>query len=134
MKYYLAKTEPDGYSIDRFANDKFTSWNGVNNPQAVNFLKQMQPKDLVLIYHTQNERAIVGLAEVIGNSRPDPDNSRSWLVDMKFIRKFEPPWVSLHEIKSSGEFSDFRLVRQSRLSVMDVPEKFIQYLKKKGVL
>jgi predicted RNA-binding protein with PUA-like domain len=133
MKYYLVKTEPSVYSIDKFKEDTTTSWNGVRNPQSLQFLKVMKPTDLVLIYHTEGEKAIVGLAEVLGNSRPDPNDEKSWLVDMKFIKKFSEPFVTLKDIKLSGKFPHFRLVTQSRLSVMDVPEDFIAYLKEKGL-
>jgi predicted RNA-binding protein with PUA-like domain len=133
MKYFLAKTDPETYSIDDFAKEKKTTWDGVHNPTAVLFLKEMKKGDLVLIYHSQTDKAIVGLAEVIGNSRPDPKDTRTWLVDFKFIKKFKEPYVTLSQIKESGKFDDFRLVRQGRLSTMDVPNEFITYLKKEGV-
>lgn len=129
--YYLVKTEPSVYSIDKFKEDSLTSWNGVRNPQAIQCMKQMKPASLVLIYHTEGQKAIVGLAEVIGNSRPDPADGKSWLVDMKFIRKFSEPYVTLKDIKSSGKFPHFRLVTQSRLSVMPVPEDVVEFLKEK---
>lgn len=130
MIYFLAKTEPSTYSIEQLAQDGTTTWDGVSNPTAVQFLKKMQPGDKVLIYHSGKQRAIVGLAEVVGKSRPDPQNPRSWLVDFKYIRTFEEP-ISLREIKETDKFQDFRLVYQSRLSTMDVPEKFIAWLKQK---
>ena len=133
MKYYLAKTEPQEYSIDSLAKKGTDVWNGVRHPAAVMFLKQMQKGDRVLIYHTGDEKAIVGLAEVVGNSRPDPNDSRSWLEDFKFIKKFEPPFVTLKEVKESQKFPDFRLVREPRLSVMPVPDDFISWLRNKGV-
>lgn len=128
MRYFLAKTEPEEYSIDDLAHEKVASWDGVTNPQAVIFLKQMQKGDRVLIYHSGREKALVGLAEVVGNSRPDPKEPKSWLVDFKFLKKFELPHVTLAEIKKSGKFSSFRLVRQARLSTMDVPQEFVDWL------
>lgn len=133
MHYFLAKTDPETYSIDQFATEKKTTWNGVRNPQAVIFLKQMRPGDRVLIYHSQGQSCIVGLASVIGNSRPDPTDTRSWLVDFKFERKFAEPFITLQEIKQTGKFTDFRLVRQGRLSTMDVPSEFVSYLQARGV-
>ncbi len=134
MKYFLVKTDPETYSIDDLAKLKVDKWDGVRNPQAVNFLKQMQKGDKVLIYHSQGENSIVGLAEVTGNQGPDLQYPRSWLVNFKFIRKFKQPFVTLQQIKLSGFFNDFRLVYQSRLSTMDVPEKFINWLKmQKGI-
>lgn len=133
MQYYLAKTDPDTYSIDDFEKLGRDTWDGVRNPQAVIFLKQMKPGDRVLIYHSQGEGAIRGLGEVIGNSRPDPKDPKSWLVDFKFIKKFKEPFVTLQKVKATGKFMDFRLVRQGRLSVMDVPHEFIEWIKKEGV-
>jgi predicted RNA-binding protein with PUA-like domain len=132
MKYFLAKTEPHEYSIDDLEKDGTASWDGVKNPQAVIFLKAMQPGDKVLIYHSGGESQIVGLAEMVGNSRPDPKEPRSWLVDFKFLKKFATQ-ATLKEVKQSGLFPNFRLVRQSRLSTMDVPEEFVDWLKKKGL-
>ena len=131
MKWYLAKTDPETYSIADFEKEKVTTWNGIKAPQAVIFLKQMQKGDHVLIYHSQGETTIVAEAEVVGNSRPDPNEPRSWLVDFKFVKKFKEPFVTLKEIKETGKFTDFRLVRQSRLSTMDVPENFIEWFFKK---
>ncbi len=127
MKYFLAKTEPETYSINDLEKDGETSWDGVRHPGAVRVMKSMQKGDRVLIYHTGDEKQIVGLAEVLGNSRPDPDDKRSWLVDVKFIKKFNPPYVTLKEIKESRKFESFRLVTEPRLSVMEVPENFLKH-------
>ena len=133
MKYFLAKTDPETYSIEDFEKEKSTTWNGVKNALAVRALKAMVKGDMVLIYHSQGEGAIRGLAEVIGNGQPDLKEPRSWLVDFKLIKKFNEPYVTLKEIKASGLFKDFSLVRQSRLSTMSVPKEFITWLKKKGL-
>ena len=107
--------------------------NGIKNPQAVKTLKAMREGDRVLIYHSGGEAAIRGLAEVVGKSRPDPKNEKSWLVDFKFIRKFSQPYVTLKDIKELGEFNDLALVKQGRLSTMAVPQNFIQWLKLEGL-
>ena len=133
MKYYLAKTDPETYSIEDFKKEGTTTWNGVKNPTAVGFLKKMEKGDRVLIYHSQGESSIIGLAEVVGNSRPDPKEPRSWLVDFKYLKTFPEPRVTLKQIKETEKFSDFKLVRISRLSTMDVPDEFIVWLKKQGV-
>lgn len=129
MKYFLAKTEPGVYSIDDLKRDGETDWNGVKNAQALIFLKQMKPGDRMFIYHSGGETKITGLAEVIGHPEPDPKIAKSWMVRIKFLKKLDEP-VSLREIKETGKFEDFRLVYQGRLSTMDVPEKFIQWLEK----
>lgn len=133
MQYFLAKTDPETYSIADLERDGKTTWDGVRNPAAVQALKKMQPGDLVLIYHSQGEKTITGLAEVVGNSRPDAKDDRSWLVDFKFVKKFAEPLVTLADIKNSGLFGDFALVKQGRLSTMPAPEKFIHWLQKKGL-
>lgn len=135
MRYFLAKTDPKIYSIDDLARDGTTVWDGVRNPQAVIFLKQMKKGDRVLMYHSQGEASIVGLAEVVSEQgKPDPKDAKSWLVDVKFLRKFKEPYVTLQQVKQTGTFSDFRLVRQSRLSTMDVPDAFITFLTSQGVV
>jgi len=133
MKYYLAKTDPETYSISDFEKEKKTTWNGVRNPAAVKALKAMKKGDRVLMYHSQGEGSIRGLAEVVGNGRPDPKDEKSWLVDFKFIRNFTEPYVTIKDIKAIKEFKDFALVRQSRLSTMEVPQGVILWLKKKGI-
>ena len=64
MAYFLAKTDPETYSIDDLKRDGTTEWDGVRNPTAVNFIKTMKPGDTVIIYHSQGQAAIVGLAKV----------------------------------------------------------------------
>jgi len=132
MRYFLAKTEPTEYSIDDLKNKDVDTWDGVSNFQAVRFLKSMQPGDKVLIYHSGKNPHIAGLAEVVANSRPDPKNKRSWLVDFKFLKKFDTQ-ITLREIKESHLFDDTKLVRQGRLSTMEVPIELINWIRTKGV-
>jgi len=131
MKYFLAKTDPDTYSIYDLEKEKITTWSGVRNAQAVMVLKSMKKGDKVLIYHSQGEGAIRGFAEVVGNGRPDPEDAKSWLVDFEFIKRLSEPYITLKEIKSSGLFKDFALVYHSRLSTMAVPASFIAWAKKR---
>ncbi|HLZ56912.1 MAG TPA: EVE domain-containing protein [Ktedonosporobacter sp.] len=133
MAYFLAKTDPETYSIEQFEREKTTTWDGVRNAQALIFIKAMRPDDHVLIYHSKGESAIVGLARVVSEPRPDPKESKSWVVDMAFVRRFAQP-VTLREIKESHLFDDWRLVRQSRLSTMDVPDTVVTWLKEKQAL
>jgi predicted RNA-binding protein with PUA-like domain len=90
----------------------------------------MKPGDEVLIYHSQGEAALVGMARVISEPRPDPKQEKSWVVDMEFVRRFPQP-ISLREIKESHLFDDWSLVRQGRLSTMSVPDTFMAWLKEK---
>src|SRR5258708_30359054 len=87
MTYFLAKTDPDSYSITNLEGDKVTVWDGVRSPQAIRVIKDMQPGDKVLIYHSQGEAAIVGLARVVSDPRPDPHDAKSWVVDVEFVRR-----------------------------------------------
>ncbi len=128
MQYFLAKIDPETYSIEDLAKEKETVWNGVRNPQALQAIKAMKPGDLVLIYHSGGKPAIVGLMKVKSDPRPDVKIEKSWVVDVEYLKTFEQP-VSLKEIKETGLFDDWKLVYQGRLSTMTVPEKFIRWLK-----
>jgi len=130
MRYYLAKTDPETYSIAQLANDRKTVWDGVRNPQALRAIKEMQPGDRVFIYHSMGNAAVVGLAKVASAPRPDPKDPKLTVVDFEFVGMLEPP-VTLREIKESGLFDDWSLVRQSRLSTMAAPEAFAKWMRKR---
>lgn len=131
MNWFLAKTEPSVYSIDQLEKDRRTSWDGVTNPQAVRAIREMKPGDRVLIYHSGGVSAIVGLAQVVSESRDDPKNPKSAVVDLEFLARVDPP-VTLSAVKTSGQFADFALVRQSRLSTMKCPPEFVSWLRQSG--
>ena len=133
MSYFLAKTDSATYSIDDLERDKTTTWDGVRNAAALQAIRAMHPGNEVLIYHSQGEAAIVGLARVISEPRPDPKDSKSWVVDVTFVRRLEQP-VTLREIKESHLFDDWLLVRQGRLSTMSVPDSVVAWLKEKKVV
>jgi len=130
MAYFLAKTDPETYSIDQLEKDRRTVWDGVNNPQAVRAIREMRPGDKVFIYHSGGLSAVVGLARVASEGRPDPKNPKSAVADFEFLIRLEPP-VTLAEIKQSKLFDDWALVRQGRLSTMAAPEKFVAWMRKK---
>ncbi|MCW5982854.1 MAG: EVE domain-containing protein [Bryobacteraceae bacterium] len=130
MAYFLAKTDPDTYSIDRLERDGRTVWDGVRNPQAVRAIRAMKPGDIVFIYHSGGQPAVVGVAAVDSEPRPDPRNAKSWVVDMQFTTRLDPP-ATLAEIKQSGAFNDWALVRQSRLSTMEAPDEFAAWIKRR---
>lgn len=133
MAYFLAKTDPESYSIDDLERDKETVWDGVRSPQAARVIQSMRPSDTVLIYHSQGEAAIVGVARVTSEPRLDLGDSKSWVVDVAFVRRLAQP-VTLKEIKASHRFDDWSLVRQGRLSTMSVPDNVVAWLKDKQVL
>ena len=134
MRYYLAKTDPATYSIDDFARDKETVWDGVKNNQALQAIRAMKRGDRVIIYHSQGEGSLRGLAEVVADSTPDPKDEKLAVVKLKLIKQFSEPYVTLKEIKDSHLFYSFPLVTQSRLSTMEAPTYFIDWLKSKKVL
>jgi len=130
MKYYLAKTDPETYSVDQLAREGRTVWDGVTNAQAVRAILAMQPGDKVFIYHSGGLSAVVGLASVRAAGRPDPKNPKSAVADFEFSGHLNPP-TSLAEIKQSKLFDDWALVRQGRLSTMAAPEAFAKWMRKR---
>ncbi len=130
MAYFLAKTDPKVYSIDDLERDHRTVWDGVTNPQAVHSIREMKPGDRVFIYHSGGMASVVGIAVVKSEPRDDSKNPRSAVVDLEFLQRLEPP-VTLAEIKTSGEFNDWALVRQGRLSTMAAPEKFVHWMRRR---
>jgi predicted RNA-binding protein with PUA-like domain len=131
MAYFLAKTDPDTYSIDDLKRDGQTEWDGVRNPAAVNAIKSMKPGDKVIIYHSQGQSAVTGLAEVVSEPRPDAKDAKSWVADFKYLKHAKKA-VTLRDIKDSHEFDNFVLVRQGRLSTMPAPAEFWAWLQKQG--
>jgi predicted RNA-binding protein with PUA-like domain len=131
VAWFLAKTDPDSYSLDDLESDGTTEWDGVRNPAAVQTIRQMKPGDKVLIYHSQADKAVVGLAEVVSDPRPDENDERSWVADFKFLERAARP-VTLKEIKDSHKFDDWALVRMGRLSTMSAPQSFVDWLVEVG--
>jgi predicted RNA-binding protein with PUA-like domain len=128
MKYYLAKSEPSVYSIDDLERERKTVWDGVTNPQAVKAIRAMKPGDRVFLYHSGGVSAVVGIANVLSEGRDDATNPKSAVVDLAYGGRLDPP-TSLAEVKQSGEFDDWALVRQSRLSTMEVPARFVEWMR-----
>ncbi|MDF2634937.1 MAG: putative protein family [Pelosinus sp.] len=129
MNYWLAKTEPESFSyadLERLGQDR---WNGVKNFAALKHMKSMQIGDLIFIYHTGKEKAIVGVAEVIIQAYPDPNETdqRFIVVDVVPRYRLDRP-VTLKEIKANPLFQEWELVRQSRLSVMPVTEEYWKFI------
>src|SRR3954447_10814370 len=123
VAYWLLKTEPDCYSWDDLSRDKKTTWDGVNNALALKHIRSMKKGDLALIYHTGDERAAVGVAEVTSAPYADPKEGDEKLavVDLKPKRKLARP-VTLADIKADEAFAGWDLLRIGRLSVVPVPQ------------
>jgi predicted RNA-binding protein with PUA-like domain len=130
MNYFLAKTDPETYAIEDLEREKRTVWDGVTNPQAVRAIREMRPGDRVFVYHSGGVSGVVGLATVRSEPRDDPKNPKSAVVDLEYTGRIEPP-VTLAEIKQSGEFADWALVRQGRLSTMAAPQNFVEWMRRK---
>jgi predicted RNA-binding protein with PUA-like domain len=128
MKHFLAKTDPETYSIDDLEREEKTSWDGVSNAQAVRAIREMRPGDRIFVYHSGGGSGVVGLATVRSEPRDDPKNPKSAVVDLEFAGRLDPP-TTLAEIKQSKKFDDWALVRQGRLSTMLAPEKFVEWMK-----
>ena len=130
MNYFLAKTDPETYSIDDLQRDHKTVWDGVTNPQAVRAIREMRAGDRVFLYHSGGVSGVVGMATVRSDGRTDPKNPKSAVVDMEYAERLDPP-TTLAEIKQSKKFEDWALVRQSRLSTMQAPPKFVEWMRKR---
>src|SRR5258708_7616795 len=109
MNYFLAKTDPETYSIDDFEREQRTAWDGVTNALAVRAIREMRPGDRVFIYHSGAAPSVVGMAVVKSPPRADASNPKSAVVDLEFARRLEPP-VTLAAIKQSRKFDDWSLV------------------------
>jgi predicted RNA-binding protein with PUA-like domain len=128
LTYFLAKTDPETYPLEQLEREGQTVWDGVRNAQAVRAIRDMKSGDRVFIYHSMGDAAIVGLADVVGSGRNDPANPKLAVADFRFRGRIEPP-ITLREIKESGLFTDWALVRQSRLSTMAAPPEFVKWIK-----
>ena len=126
MTVWLGKTHPEHISIDDIAKKKVIAWKEVRHPKAMQFMSQMKIGEKMLVYHSGDEKKIVGIVEIVKKTK-DPGHPQGRLIDVKFLKKFPEPNLTLADIKKSGQFKDFRLVWEPRLSVMDVPEAFLKY-------
>lgn len=131
--YWIVKTEPSTYSFDDLARQKTAVWDGVKNNLALKHLRQMRPGDRVLVYHTGDEKAVVGVAAVASEAYPDPKQKdpRLAVVDLRAEGRLPHP-VPLAEIKKDRAFADLGLVRMGRLSVMPASTEQFNRLVKLG--
>jgi predicted RNA-binding protein with PUA-like domain len=119
--YWLVKTEPSSYSYDDLEREQTAVWDGVKNPVAIRNLKSMHPGDQVLVYHTGDQKAVVGWATVVSAPYADPKTGdpKLFVIDLKAHRRLPRP-VTLAQIKADKTFVDLPIVRQGRLSVSPV--------------
>ena len=131
MAFWLLKTEPSVYSYQDLEREKKAVWDGVSNSLALKHIRQVQKGDLAFVYHTGEEKSIVGIAEVTSAAYPDPKQPNSKLVvfDLKPKKALAQP-VSLAEIKANQHLAQFELARLPRLSVMPVTENYWKLIMK----
>jgi predicted RNA-binding protein with PUA-like domain len=128
MAFWLLKTEPSTYSWGDLVKAKRAVWDGVRNPTALRNMREMKVGDLAFIYHTGDEKAIVGIAKVVQAAYPDPKSGDESLVvvDLEPVKPLKAP-VTLASIKADTRYAAWALVRIPRLSVMPVdPEHWKQ--------
>jgi predicted RNA-binding protein with PUA-like domain len=135
-RYFLLKTEPGVYSFETLKKEKKTNWDHVRNFQARNTLKECAKGDYALIYHSNEQKAVVGIAEVTKDAYPDPDPEMKgdWVqIDLKYRLALKEP-VTLATIKTTAALKNIPLIKQSRLSCMEIsPKEFETLLKMGGV-
>ena len=129
MKYWLVKSEPFKYSWEQFEKDKETFWDGVRNYQARNNLREMKKGDLVMWYHSNEGKEIVGIAKVSKEAYQDPTTEdTNWVVvNLKPFKKLKKT-ITLEQIKADENLQNIGLVRQGRLSVMSLTQYEFDYI------
>ncbi|PAW93597.1 ubiquinol-cytochrome C reductase [Mucilaginibacter sp. MD40] len=129
MNHWLVKSEPFKYSWEKFNQEGRTFWDGVRNYQARNNLRAMQVGDLVLWYHSNEGKEIVGIAKVVKEAYQDPttDDTNWVVVDLEPVQSLKKP-VTLEQIKADEQLKDIGLVRQGRLSVMSVKREEFDHI------
>ena len=127
---FLIKSEPTVYPFDKLLEDGATSWDGIRNYEARNNLRAMKKGDLLLYYHSNVGKEIVGLARVKRAAYQDPKTEEDWsAVDVEPVKKVKKP-LTLAEIKAHPKLSKMALVKKSRISVVPVtPEELALVLK-----
>lgn len=135
MNYWLLKSEPHKYSWERLLEDGSTFWDGVRNYQARNNLQAMKKGDYALFYHSNEGKEVVGIACIIKEAYPDPttEDERWVAVDIQPLKALKNA-VTLEEMKQQPALSKIGLIRQSRLSVVDLTKKEFDYIVKLGGL
>lgn len=123
MAYWLLKSEPSDWSWSEQVRKgaKGTPWTGIRNPQARANMRMMKKGDLAFFYHTGEERSVVGIAKIIKEAYPDPDDEAWTLVDVGAVEALPKP-VSLAAVKAEAKLKEMVLVRNSRLSVQPVTQ------------
>jgi predicted RNA-binding protein with PUA-like domain len=133
MAFWLLKSDPEEYSFADLEKEKKAIWDGISNNLALKHLRSMRKGDFALIYHTGDEKSVIGIAEVASHPYTDPAENDPHLVvvEVKPVKRL-PSAVPLASIKGQKDLANFELVRISRLSVMPVQEKIWRKLLRMG--
>jgi len=133
MASFLLKSEPSTYSWADLLREKRTVWDGIRNAAALIAIRQMKAGDEAIIYHSGNERAIVGIAKIVKGAYQDPkhDDPKLAVVDVVPVKELDEA-IPLARIKGEKGLADFVLVRITRLSTMPVTPAQRKILKKQG--
>lgn len=132
MNYFLVKSEPETYSWQQFSKDGKTMWEGVRNYAARIHLRAMKTGDLVLFYHSGEERSVMGISKVVKEAYQDPTTKEDWsVVDLAVHSALHKP-VPLSAIKAEKKLKNIYLVRQGRLSVMPLEKNEFDLIVKMG--
>jgi predicted RNA-binding protein with PUA-like domain len=132
MKHFLVKSEPETYSWKQFLHDSKTRWEGVRNYAARKNLRSMKKGDLVLFYHSGEDKSVMGISKVTKEAYQDPTTSEDWsVVDLVPISSLKKT-VTLFQIKAENKLQNIYLVRQGRLSVMPLEKEEFELIVKMG--
>ncbi|MEM9922394.1 MAG: EVE domain-containing protein [Cyanobacteria bacterium P01_D01_bin.50] len=118
---WLLKTEPNEYSYADLEKENTAVWDGVKNALALKNMRTMLPGEEAFIYHTGQERRIIGVAEILSKAYPDPklNDTKRVVIDVRAVRQLSEP-ITLNQIKQDERFAGFDLLRLPRLSIVPV--------------
>lgn len=133
MQYWLMKSEPDVFSYDDLVAKGQEHWDGVRNYTARNNMKAMEVGDKALFYHSNIDKAVVGIMKIVKTAYPDPtaDDNKWVCVDVAPHKKLKSP-VSLAQIKANPNLQKIKMIKQSRLSVIDITKVEFEEIVKMG--
>lgn len=129
--YWILKTDADTYAFDQLARERRAVWDGVSNALALKHIRSMRKGDQTFIYHSGEDKALVGLARIVSDPYPDPKDPKLVVVDVEAGERLPRP-VPLSAVKADPAFAELGLVRMSRLSVIPVPDALWKRLLQMG--
>ena len=131
MAYWLMRSEPDAYSWQQLVADRGTEWDGVRNATARIHLRAMKVGDLAFFYHSNEQKAAVGVMRITREGRPDGADGKWVSVAVEPVKALARPG-ELKTIKAEPRLAALEMVRQSRLSVTPVRDEEFQVILELG--